>query len=351
MKTRIALMLIAVAVTAAAGGALLIWNTQRDVAPDPAADAVTAATAQVVRTDLSDTRTLQGTLGFGASRPVKGHGGTVTWLPAAGATITRGEPLFRADDRPVTLLYGEVPLFRELRDPLSTGQDVRVVANNLSAFGYTVGSLGGNPQAPRYTETLILAVKAWQHDTGRTANGVINPADFVVLPGEVRVDSLSAQTGDAAAAPLMSVTPTTKVISMDVEAADLTVAKVGGAVTVTLPDGKTAPGRITDISATPQQAATAVQAPDTSTAMIKLDDPGALTAFESGTVSVDVVSRTVRDVLAVPVGSLLALAEGGHAVQLADGTLVAVETGMFAGGLVEVSGPGLAEGQTVVTTS
>ena len=58
-----------------------------------------------------------------------------------------------------------------------------------------------------------------------------------------------------------------------------------------------------------------------------------------------------KDVLAVPVGALLALREGGYALQLPDGGLVAVQTGMFAEGLVEVSGAGLTEGLTVVTAS
>ena len=55
--------------------------------------------------------------------------------------------------------------------------------------------------------------------------------------------------------------------------------------------------------------------------------------------------------LAVPVEALLALAEGGYAVELAhdDGTtsLVAVELGAFADGWVEVTGD-VAEGDEVV---
>jgi hypothetical protein len=53
----------------------------------------------------------------------------------------------------------------------------------------------------------------------------------------------------------------------------------------------------------------------------------------------------------VPVAALLALREGGHAVRIAGGPLVAVDTGMFAMGLVEVSGQGLTAGTKVVTAS
>jgi hypothetical protein len=52
----------------------------------------------------------------------------------------------------------------------------------------------------------------------------------------------------------------------------------------------------------------------------------------------------------VPVAALLALREGGYGVQIVEGSttrIVAVKTGLFSGGRVEVSGDGLAEGMTV----
>jgi len=60
------------------------------------------------------------------------------------------------------------------------------------------------------------------------------------------------------------------------------------------------------------------------------------------------VSRT--KVLAVPVGALVALREGGYALQRPDGTLIPAVTGLFAGGMVQVSGADIAEGAVVVTT-
>jgi hypothetical protein len=67
-----------------------------------------------------------------------------------------------------------------------------------------------------------------------------------------------------------------------------------------------------------------------------------------------VVTGTRAGVLAVPVTALLALGEGGYAVQVVTGAtsrLLAVTTGMFAGDLVEVSGQGLTEGLRVVRAS
>jgi hypothetical protein len=56
-------------------------------------------------------------------------------------------------------------------------------------------------------------------------------------------------------------------------------------------------------------------------------------------------------VLAVPVGALLALSGGGYALQRPDGALIAVRTGLFAGGMVQVSGSGLTAGLHVDTAS
>jgi hypothetical protein len=56
-------------------------------------------------------------------------------------------------------------------------------------------------------------------------------------------------------------------------------------------------------------------------------------------------------VLVVPATALLALREGGYGVQLPDGSVVAVTTGMFAGGMVEISGDAVHEGTRVVVSS
>jgi hypothetical protein len=76
----------------------------------------------------------------------------------------------------------------------------------------------------------------------------------------------------------------------------------------------------------------------------------AVTAYDSAPVQVRFTTIVRRGVLAVPVGALVARREGGYAVQRPDGSLIAATTGLFAGGMVQVSGPGLTDGTTVVTT-
>jgi hypothetical protein len=62
---------------------------------------------------------------------------------------------------------------------------------------------------------------------------------------------------------------------------------------------------------------------------------------EGSAVDVKVPVTAATDVLSVPVEALLAVAEGGYAVEVRDGAttrLVGVDTGAFADGRVEIAG-------------
>ena len=68
-------------------------------------------------------------------------------------------------------------------------------------------------------------------------------------------------------------------------------------------------------------------------------------------VDVEVTAELAENALSVPVSALLALVEGGYAVEVPDGDgtrLIGVETGMFADGFVEIIGDGITDGLEVV---
>src|SRR5271167_3013911 len=82
-------------------------------------------TASVTRRTLSESSTVDGTLGYGATLELYDRlGGTFTWLPSVGAVIGRGGTLWRIDDRPIVLMYGAVPAYRTLKQGASAGPDV-----------------------------------------------------------------------------------------------------------------------------------------------------------------------------------------------------------------------------------
>jgi hypothetical protein len=137
---------------------------------------------------------------------------------------------------------------------------------------------------------------------------------------------------------------------------------VGDAVTVTLPDGTTTtPGFIAAISTAASGAANGAGAgngpsqggsnqPATVDVTVGLRDPAATAAFTQAPVTVNITNAQVRNVLAVPINALVALAEGGYGVETVNGTqrrLLAVAPGLFSNTLVQVSGAGLAAGMRV----
>jgi hypothetical protein len=314
-------------------------------APAAAVAGPTLATTKVRKMDLSDTRLVAGTLGFGSAHAVKGTGsGVLTKLPAVGAKVARGKTLYRVDDQPVVVLYGDTPLFRPIGKPGLTGRDVLELRHNLTALGYHSSGPADVSDA-----SLLDALKRWQKDLDLPGPGVLSPGQAVVLAGRGRVSAVSAQPGDPADGPLLSVTSTTKVVSVPMSPTDAGALRTGLAVSITLPDGTVVPGRVTAISPTVSDGGGDDGDPPKMTVTVAPDK--AVTSYDSAPVQVRFTTITRKGVLAVPVGALVALREGGYAVQRPDGSLIAATTGVFAGGMVQVSGPAITDGTTVVTTS
>jgi hypothetical protein len=121
--------------------------------------------------------------------------------------------------------------------------------------------------------------------------------------------------------------------------AELTNAKTGNKVRVTLPDGGSRNGRVVRVS----PVATTSDAQDgqpESTVPITIRLSGRpVRALDQALVQVELTTVVARDVLAVPIVALLARPGGRFAV-VADGRQVPVECGLFdeSAGLVEVTG-------------
>ena len=163
----------------------------------------------------------------------------------------------------------------------------------------------------------MRAIKRWQQDAELPVTGRIGVGDVAVLPGAVRVDAVTALRGDAAEAPLVTVTPTTKVITVLAKAAEAGTIRRGDQVTVTLPGDKTVDGTISAIGTTVTQDDDAGPTGEPTRAVtVTVDDD--LAGIDAADVQVDLVGETRPDVLAVPVAALVALAEGGYGVQLVE---------------------------------
>ncbi|MGW5673361.1 peptidoglycan-binding protein, partial [Micromonospora sp. NPDC003776] len=319
----------------------------------PASGGLPPATAQVTRQTLTDTESFDGELGYGATHTAAARGGgTVTWVADTGSQVGRGKPLYAVDDAKVVLLYGSLPAYRAL-GPGMSGEDVRQLERNLDALGYS-----GFTVDDEYTSATADAVRDWQEDLGLPETGRVELGRVVYAPGAVRVDSHKADAGDPAqpGQAVLTWTGTTRVVTVSLGVDDERLAKKGAKVTVTLPNGKEVAGTVADTETVLQTGdsgggAGGQNEPTTTVEVtVTVADPKALTGFDQASAKVAFTAAARRDVLTVPVAALLALAEGGYGVQLVEGSttrIVAVETGLFAAGRVEVSGAGIAEGATV----
>lgn len=338
-------------VVAAAGGGLVAVNSagllDGGAGPTQSASALPPATAPVTKQTLNDTRDADGELGYGpVTTAVSRQPGTITWLPDSGATITRGKSLFRVDNKPVMLLYGNTPAYRDLKIGVE-GKDVENLERNLSKLGYD-----GFTADDEFTYDTYEAVKEWQEDRGLDETGVVELGRVVFAPGKVRVESLDSEKGSPAqpGQKVLTYTGTSKVITVQLEAEDQRMAKKGAKVKVTLPDGKSVNGKVTEV-ATVIVPGDGQSEPETRVeALVSIGNAKSAKGLDKASVDVTFTASQRKNVLTVPVAALVALQEGGYGLEAIEGgksRYIGVETGLFAGGRVEVSGDGLTEGMSV----
>ncbi|MER5883687.1 peptidoglycan-binding domain-containing protein [Streptomyces sp. NPDC001941] len=346
----------AAVVLVAAGGATAL-ALRDDADPTPAsARAQARPTDRITRGDLQQKTSFQGVLGFADRRDLKAaRGGTLTAQPpAAGTTVRLGRPLYEIDRVPTVLLYGKVPMYRDLAQG-AKGIDVSQLQHGLRSLGYHVTASG------TYDDATTSAVRKWQKQLGAPATGTLTAGQVVFLPDAVRIAEVKALTGDRieAAGPVLTLSGRTRVVTAQVKNDVRQLLKRGRKVTLTPPDGKPAQGTVTAVgppAAPAPQAGAPSDGQDTPGAgksPVTIEVParsGIGDGDDQVPVTVSVTAESARDVLTVPVEALLALREGGKGLEIVTDTgtrTVAVTTGMYADGRVQVTGEGLREGMRI----
>ncbi|MBO8192445.1 peptidoglycan-binding protein [Streptomyces oryzae] len=332
-------------VVAVAGAATAALTLQKDGASTDHAEETATATAPVTRGDVVETESVDGKLTYAGEQSISATAnGVVTWVPSEGTTITRGKSLFKIDNKPVTLMYGSLPLYRTLKEGVK-GADVKALETNLKVLGYgdalTVDK--------EFTSTTADAVKEWQQDVGLKETGTVDASQVVFESGPLRVSEVAVDKGGrvGVGAKALTVTGTEPTVHVDLDPAKQNTAKKGATVGVTLPDGKEVKGKITLVG----KVAKAGKEKGKSTIDVDIK----LSTKKSGSidqapVTVKLESERAKDVLSVPIEALLALREGGFGVEVVKGTrkdVVPVKTGTYGGGRVEISGSGISEGTKV----
>jgi hypothetical protein len=451
----------------------LILSSESPSKPNGANGAAASGAATVERRDLVEADTEAGTLSYADPETVYDRlSGTITWLPSIGQPIKPGGTLFMVDGRPVILMDGTTPAYRELAPRASSGRDVAQLNRDLVGLGYDPA---GIVQSDEWQAATTAGVEDLQASLGETETGKLTLGEVVFLPGEQLVSTVEAtlggdgsgsgsgnpsgssasdrvgagaieyasletptpkaagepssnptanrgpnkdqgqprptstrrlealiarleaevnglkssktpgvsspkiptsanspssetpssgSDGGASPTPILQTTSTRLVVTVELAATKQGEAKTGEPVTVELPSGESVNGTITAVSpvakssgqnagagAGDQGSGGSGSGSSGSTVPVTIALSGRHTGagLDQAAVSVNFAHATAKGVLAVPVTALLATGGARYAVQeaLAPHELIPVTTGLFAGGFVEISGPGIYPGLQV----
>jgi len=227
----------------------------------------------------------------------------------------------------------------------SSSADVLQLQEALVRLGYSVPTDG-----VAGSETAA-AIAAWQSDLGAEVDGVVDLGEVIFLPEPVRVIEASLTIGSPVndGSAVLATSSSSSVVLVDLPADDQDLLEVGLEVIVEMPDGTEVPAIVTEISGIAVRNAAGEVVFETT---IELIDETVGADLDQAPVDVLVVTDSRSQVLAVPVTALLALAEGGYAVEVEQSGgsvgLVGVEPGLYADGWVEVTTDGLTAGDLVV---
>jgi peptidoglycan hydrolase-like protein with peptidoglycan-binding domain len=228
------------------------------------------------------------------------------------------------------------PLYDVADGAALSGPDVEQLNDALIALGHL--DAADDPGATFAPETEA-AVRSLQTELGMEVDGALALGEVRFVSEALRVAAVAAPTGTTVTpgAVLLNVTGEETLVTFDLPAADQGVVEVGQDVRVELPDGTPLGGSISAVAS----VATVSDDQPVFEVEVTLDDPGAAAGLDEAPVDVAVVIDSAEGVVAVPVTALIALREGGYAVEVVDGVttrLVAVEAGFFADGLVAIDG-------------
>jgi len=183
--------------------------------------------------------------------------------------------------------------------------------------------------------------------------GSLSLGQVVFEPTTLRVATVTGSLGGAASGPVLTATSDRHVVTIQLDASQQSEVKAGDTVSITLPDGTATPGVATAVGTVATTSGSGGSPATTVPVQVKLTDPKAAGTLDQAPVTVNITTASVKNVLAVPVGALLARSPGGYVVEVAGPPntrrWVPVRPGIFddTSGLVQVTGA-LAPGQRVV---
>jgi hypothetical protein len=299
-------------------------------------------------------------------------GGAITAIAATGTPVATGTVLFWQNGHPVVAIEGDASttpaLTRDLSTDVDNGVDVKLLEAMLVAGGFDPDSTVAIDD--EFDDATAAAVQRWWASLGITADAAditVPAGSFVVVPGGLFAGTALVVDGTVPAgdAIVLGLTSAAREVTTSAPIGDETFA-LGAAIDVEFPDGTVSTGTVVDVGTVAVNADNVPgSTPTVSITLHVADIPATVDDFVQIPVTLRVISEEVKDAFVVPVSALVALAEGGYAVEVTTDTdtsdttastatatsLIAVEPGLFADGFVSITGEQVQAGLQVVVPS
>ncbi|CAB4898555.1 unannotated protein [freshwater metagenome] len=295
------------------------------------------------------------------------HGGVVDRFAAATTAVATGTVLFWDAGMPVVAIEGDANATPALERDLkigSVGADVKVLEQMLSAGGFD--PTNAMTIDDHFDAATSAAVTAWWQSLGMTVDtnaAIVVPAgSYVVVPSGLFVGNPTVADGTTLAgdATVLSLTRAAREVTTTAPIGDATFA-LGATIDVEFPDATIQPGIVVAVGNVATNTSNTPGATPSVPITIHVDTiPPAVDSFVQIPVTLRVVADSAPRAFVVPVSALVALAEGGYAIEVVTGKapdgsdatkLIAVTPGLFANGFVAITGDQVQAGQNVVVPS
>jgi len=325
-------------------GAIIISDSEtstsiQTAAESPGLEPRQLNTAVVARKDFLEETEVDGTLGFGNIEDLPNlASGVITWLPEPGTFVGFGDILYEIDGRPVLLFEGERPMHRSLSTKSSDGPDVFQLETLLSDLEYADD--GNLTVDTSFTDKTAEAIERWEVDLGLEESGQIALGTIVYMSVGFRISSVNGSVGQQVnGGSILSYSSTDRLVTVLLDTGLTGLLEEDQVVKVELPDDSIVEGTVTFVASTVTTEGGGQQ--QTSYREVEIVLTGQGGGFDESPVTVRVEEILESDATVVPIAALLALAEGGYAVEvMIDGepTLTGISLGTFHNNEVAITG-------------
>lgn len=304
---------------------------------DPAADEPDHVPYTVVEDTVGASVTLTGIARTPAvDGPAIRVGGVVTSVDLVGQGIVdSGQRLLTVDLRPIVLVAGEVPAFRDLSVGIS-GPDVRQLQQYLTEAGYLDGTPDGD-----FDEATRAAVRRWQEDAGGEVDGEVELGTVLFVAGLPRPIALADWVSVGATAqpdqPVVRLLDVEPELTVTLAAEQRDLAPRGTAAVVNI-DGAQLSAEVVDVREDQQGQLELVLGRSAGRSLCADHACDGLVGPAPVEVPVELVSTPFETGPTLPISALFTTVDGDVQVELADGRTVPVSVRSSADGLAVVDG-------------